>query len=165
MSLRGSKGFSVFQRLKGWKISVLCFFSNISIEVFRQKSYVFRRVPFQSRGLNQTTRTVPPPLNWIRLSRPELNWVNDQPYYTKVSLKISNLWPENNHNNINKREKKERLPWCGLAYPWSFMPSLLEEFLLFQHYLSPGGVKVFFFGGGGRGITWFSGGERIKTVT
>ena len=76
----------------------------MSIEVFRQKSYVFRRFPFQSRGLNQTARTLPPPLNWIRLSRPELNWVNDQPYYTKVSLKISNLWPENNQYNINRSE-------------------------------------------------------------
>lgn len=57
---------------------------------------------------------------------------------------------------------------------WSSLPVIIYAFIarrtaetIFQHYLSPGGVKGFFSvgGGGERGNTWFSGGERIKTVT
>ena len=74
-----------------------------------------------------------------------------------------------------------KLPFCRRTLSeeretpmvWSSLPVIIYAFIarrttemMFQHYLSPGGVKVFFFGGGGRGITWFSGGgERIKTVT
>ena len=57
---------------------------------------------------------------------------------------------------------------------WSGLPVIIYAFIarrttemMFQHYLSPGGVKVFFFSvGGGEGESHgFQGGERIKTVT
>ena len=65
------------------------------------------------------------------------------------------------------------MEWNGVVR-WSSLPVIIYAFIarktaetMFQHYLSPGGVKDFFSvgGGGGRGNTWFSGGERIKTVT
>ena len=74
-----------------------------------------------------------------------------------------------------------KLPFCRRTLSeeretpmvWSSLPVIIYAFIarrttemMFQHYLSPGRVKgFFFFGGGGRGITWFSGGERIKTIT
>lgn len=64
------------------------------------------------------------------------------------------------------------MEWNGVVR-WSSLPVIIYAFIarktaetMFQHYLSPEGVKDFFsVGGGGRGNTWFSGGERIKTVT
>lgn len=65
------------------------------------------------------------------------------------------------------------MEWNGVVR-WSSLPVIIYAFIarktaetMFQHYLSPGGVKdCFSVGGGGeRGNTWFSGGERIKTVT
>lgn len=74
-----------------------------------------------------------------------------------------------------------KLPFCRRTLSeeretpmvWSSLPVIIYAFIarktaetMFQHYLSPGGVKDFFsVGGGERGNTWFSGGERIKTVT
>lgn len=68
-------------------------------------------------------------------------------------------------------EDIKRMEWNGMV--WSSLPVIIYAFIarktaetMFQHYLSPGGVKDFFsVGGGERGNTWFSGGERIKTVT
>ena len=61
----------------------------------------------------------------------------------------------------HQQEREER----ETPMVWSSLPVIIYAFIarrttemMFQHYLSPGGVKVFFFGGGGRGITWFSGG-------
>ena len=66
------------------------------------------------------------------------------------------------------------MEWNGVVR-WSSLPVIIYAFIarkttetMFQHYLSPGGVKDFFSvggGGGERGNTWFSGGDRIKTVT
>lgn len=65
------------------------------------------------------------------------------------------------------------MEWNGVVR-WSSLPVIIYAFIarktaetMFQHYLSPEGVKDFFSvgGGGERGNTWFSGGERIKTVT
>ena len=70
-------------------------------------------------------------------------------------------------------EDIKRMEWNGVVR-WSSLPVIIYAFIarktaetMFQHYLSPGGVKDFFSvgGGGERGNTWFSGGERIKTVT
>ena len=74
-----------------------------------------------------------------------------------------------------------KLPFCRRTLSeeretpmvWSSLPVIIYAFIarrttemMSQHYLSPGRVKVFFFfQWGGRGITWFSGGERIKTIT
>ena len=75
-----------------------------------------------------------------------------------------------------------KLPFCRRTLSeeretpmvWSSLPVIIYSFIarrttetMFQHYLSPGGVKDFFFGwGGGKGNHMvFRGGERIKTVT
>lgn len=65
------------------------------------------------------------------------------------------------------------MEWNGVVR-WSSLPVIIYAFIarktaetMFQHYLSPGGLKDFFpVGGGGEGETHgFQGGERIKTVT
>ena len=76
-----------------------------------------------------------------------------------------------------------KLPFCRRTLSeeretpmvWSSLPVIIYAFIarrttetMFQHYLSPGGVKDFFFGwGGGKGnhMVFRGGGERIKTVT
>lgn len=66
----------------------------------------------------------------------------------------------------HQQEREER----ETPMVWSSLPVIIYAFIarrivvvptLFIAWRSEG----FFFGGGGRGITWFSGGERIKTVT
>ena len=68
-------------------------------------------------------------------------------------------------------EDIKRMEWNGMV--WSSLPVIIYAFIarktaetMFQHYLSPGGVKDFFFGWGGgeRGNTWFSGGNGLKPL-
>lgn len=64
------------------------------------------------------------------------------------------------------------MEWNGVVR-WSSLPVIIYAFIarktaetMFQHYLSPGGVKDFFsVGGGGKGKHMVFRGERIKTVT
>ena len=69
-------------------------------------------------------------------------------------------------------EDIKRMEWNGMV--WSSLPVIIYAFIarktaetMFQHYLSPGGVKDFFSvgGGGGKGKHMVFRGERIKTVT